>query len=271
MEWRNIYRGLAMGASDVVPGVSGGTIAVLLGIYDQLIASLNGLFSREWKRHLSFLIPLGLGVSISIFTLAKLMDWLLLHYPGPTYYLFLGLIVGVLPYLFREIDAKTNFRKRHYVILLVSLLLIGSLDFLQEVETIITDRSWQIYLLFFLSGFLGSAAMILPGISGSFILLVIGVYHTVLHAISNFHFDIIIITGLGIASGLIVMSKIIHYFLSRFQVGTFAVIIGMVIGSLFVIFPGAPEGMKGLLLSVVTFATGLFFAYILGKVEYDEG
>lgn len=268
MEWKNIYRGLVMGASDVVPGVSGGTIAVLLGIYDNLIAALNGLFSKDWKKHLSFLIPLGLGIAFSIFTLAKLMDWLLLNYPGPTYYLFLGLIVGVLPYLFREITDKQNFTKGHIIILLISVILIGSLAFFQEVETIITDRSLTIYFLFFFSGFLGSTAMILPGISGSFILLVIGVYHTVLHAISNFYFDIIIVTGLGIAVGLVAMSKIIHYFLSNYETATFSAIIGMVIGSIFVIFPGWPEHVNGLLLSVVTFSIGLFLAYILGKVEY---
>src|SRR5690625_2064815 len=216
MNWKNVYRGLAMGASDVVPGVSGGTIAVLLGIYDELIHALNGLFSRDWKKHLSFLIPLALGVILSIFTLAKLMDWLLIHYPRPTYFMFLGLIIGVLPYLFKEFDVKRNFLKQHYVILLVSLLLIASLLFVQEnTETLITSRSFSIYLLFFFSGFLGSAAMILPGISGSFILLMIGVYPSVIHAISHFHFDIILIIGLGISVGIIAMCNMIHYFLSH--------------------------------------------------------
>ena len=76
MEWKNIYRGLLMGASDVIPGVSGGTIALLLGIYDRLIEAINGLFSREWKKHLNFLVPLGIGVAIAIFSLAKLIVWL---------------------------------------------------------------------------------------------------------------------------------------------------------------------------------------------------
>lgn len=263
-----------MGASDVVPGVSGGTIAVLLGIYDQLIAAINGLFSREWKKHVSFLLPLGIGIVVAIFTLARLMNWLLKVYPGPTYFMFLGLIVGVLPYLFREVDAKVNFKLHHIIILLISIFLVGLLALLNDEEgAVIVGRSLSIYLLFFFSGFLGSAAMILPGISGSFILLVIGVFPTIMHALTYFEFDVILITGAGIGIGIITMSKVIHYFLTHYQFGTFAVIIGMVIGSIYVIFDkagGWPQTRPDLLLSVVTFAVGLFIAYVLGKVEYEE-
>lgn len=270
MEWKNIYRGLAMGASDIVPGVSGGTIAVLLGIYDRLIEALNGLFSKDWKRHLSFLIPLGIGIAFSIFTLSKLMNWFLFHHPKPTYFMFLGLILGVLPYLTKEIQVKRNFSLHHYGFLLLTALLIASLDlFLEDVETIITDRSLKIYALFFFSGFLGSAAMILPGVSGSFILILIGVYHSVIYAISYFQFDIIIITGLGIAIGLVAMSKLIHYFLSSYEIMTYAVIIGMILGSTVIIFPGMPGGIKEAYLCLGTFALGLLLAYILGKVEYE--
>src|SRR5699024_11407522 len=80
MEWKNIYRGMAMGVSDIVPGVSGGTIAVILGIYDQFIASINGLFSKDWKRHLAFLIPLALGMGIAIVLFSQVMKWLLNHH-----------------------------------------------------------------------------------------------------------------------------------------------------------------------------------------------
>src|SRR5690625_8034333 len=102
------------------------------------------------------------------------MDWLLIHYPKPTYFMFLGLIIGVLPYLFKKFDVKRNFLKQHYVILLVGLLLIVSLTFFQEnTETLITGRTFTIYLLFFLSGSFVSAAIILQVFSGIFILLMI--------------------------------------------------------------------------------------------------
>ena len=269
MKWKNIYRGLVMGATDVIPGVSGGTIAVLLGIYDQLIAAINGIFSKEWKKHLGFLIPLGIGIVTAIFTLARLMEWLLINHPVPTFYFFLGLIIGVLPLLFNVADAKSTFKTKHIIILTIGVILIGSMLFLNDNEgTIITTRTMSTYVLLFFSGILGSAAMILPGISGSFILLLIGVYPTIISAISNFEFDVIIVTGFGILVGIISMSKVINYLFNHYRTGTFAAIIGMVIGSIGVVFPGWPTSTLLVFISILTFAAGLTAAYVLGRVEY---
>lgn len=270
MEWKNIYRGLLMGASDVIPGVSGGTIALLLGIYDQLIQAINGLFSRKWKKHLSFLVPLGIGIALAIFFLAKLIKWLLEFYPEPLHFFFLGLILGVLPYLFNQASVKTTFKGNHYIILILGALLIGSIDFLDTSKVIIESRTLWVYVYLFFSGFLASAAMILPGISGSMIMLVIGAYYTIMNAISDLQLDVIFVTGTGIAIGIFVMSRLIAFILKKYHTGTFACIIGFVIGSLIIVFPGWPETKTLLLLSVVTFAIGLMVAYILGKVEYDE-
>jgi putative membrane protein len=271
MEWKNIYRGLIMGASDVIPGVSGGTIAVLLGIYDRLIAAINGIFSKEWKRHLGFLIPLGIGIGMAVLLLSRLIEWLFEYYPDPTKYFFLGLIIGILPYLFRQAEVKVNFKVNHYLLLLVGAVLVGSMLFLQEREGIVIEEmTFSIYLLLFFSAFIASAAMILPGISGSFILLVIGVYPVVISAISNLQLDIITVVGVGIVFGILTMSKIINYFLVHYRHATFAIIIGLVIGSIFVVFPGWPSSTSVLLLSVVAFAVGLFVAYVLGKVEYTD-
>lgn len=269
MEWKNIYRGLVIGASDVIPGVSGGTIAVLLGIYDRLIGSINGLMTREWKKQLGFLVPLGIGMVTAIFLLANVIEWLFEHYPGPTKFFFLGLILGVLPYLYHKAEAKTNFKSNHYVILLIGTVAVASMAFFNPTEgEVIQNVTSSTYVLLFFSGFIGSSAMILPGISGSFMLLLIGVYSTIISAISNFKLDIILVTGLGIAIGFLVMSKVVNYFLKNFYSATFAVIIGMVLGSVVVIFPGWPASTSAVLLSVATFAAGLFTAYILGRVEY---
>jgi putative membrane protein len=271
MEWKNIYRGLMMGASDVIPGVSGGTIAVLLGIYDRLIAAINGLMSRDWKKQLGFLIPLGIGIGSAVLLLSRLIEWLFEHYPGPTQFFFLGLIIGILPYLFHQADAKKSFKVNHYILILIGALLVGSMLFLTESEgAVIEDVTLMTYVQLFFSGFIASAAMILPGISGSFILLVIGMYATVISAISNLQLDIIAVVGIGILLGIITMSKIINYFLVNFRSATFALIIGLVFGSIFVVFPGWPDSTSMILLSVVTVAAGLFVAYILGKIEYNE-
>lgn len=271
MEWKNIYRGMIMGASDVIPGVSGGTIAVLLGIYDRLIAAINGFISKDWKKQLGFLIPLGIGVVTAILLLSHVIKWLFEHYPAPTQFFFLGLILGVLPYLFHKADVKSNFQSKHVVLLIIGVIVVGSMVFFNAGEgSVIENKTMSTYVLLFFSGFIASSAMILPGISGSFMLLIIGVYKTVLVGVSNFQLDVIAVTGVGIVIGIVVMSKIINFFLNNYYTGTFAIIIGSVIGSIFVVFPGWPVSTALILLSVVTFAVGLAVAYILGKVEYKS-
>ena len=271
MEWKNIYRGMIMGATDLIPGISGGTIAVLLGIYDRLIGAINGVFTKQWKRHVLFLIPLGFGMVVSIFLLANVIEWLLLHYPGPTKFFFIGLILGVLPFLFHKAEMKTHFKTKHYILLVVALLLISSLNIFNPQEgDIITNLTFSTYVLLFFSGFIASSAMIAPGISGSFMLLLIGVYSTIISALSNLHFDVILVTGAGIGIGFIVMSRIVGYFLSHYYTATYAMIIGLVIGSAFVIFPGFESEGFLLMLSIAAFAAGLLTAYLLGRIEYKE-
>ena len=268
-EWRNIYRGMLMGASDVVPGVSGGTIAVVLGIYDRLIEAVNGFFSKEWKTHLKFLLPLGVGIVIAIGLMANLIEWLFEHYPGPTQFFFLGLIIGVLPYLTHKADAKHNFKSKHYLLLLLGAVLVASMAFFQTTETeAMQNLTMSDYILLFFSGWIASSAMVLPGISGSFILLIIGVYTTITSGISDFRIDIIAVVGVGILCGIVVMSKIVKFFLENYTSGTFAIIIGLVIGSVFVIFPGVPESATMMIISVVAVISGLFAAWLLGRVEY---
>lgn len=145
-EWRNIYRGLLMGASDVVPGVSGGTIAVVLGIYDRLIEAINGFFSKEWKKHLKFLLPLGIGIVTSIALLASVIDWLFEHYPGPTQFFFLGLIIGVLPYLTHKADMKNKFQGKHYVLLLIGAAVVASMAIFQTSETTAMEGDYDVWI-----------------------------------------------------------------------------------------------------------------------------
>jgi putative membrane protein len=269
-EWKNIYRGMIMGASDVIPGVSGGTIAVMLGIYDRLIAAINGIFSKEWKTHLRFLIPLGIGVVTSILLLAKVIEWLFEHYPAPTQFLFMGLIIGIIPYLAKKSEMKSTFKPYHYVLLLIGAVIVASMVFLKSDETaVIQNMTAGTYTLLFFSGFIASAAMILPGISGSFILLIIGVYSTVISSISNFKLDVIFVVGIGILLGIIVMSKLIKFFLENYSSATYALIIGLVIGSIVVIYPGIPENAVLIIVSILTFLAGLFFARVLGRIEYS--
>lgn len=268
MEWKNIYRGLMMGTSDVIPGVSGGTIAVILGIYDQLIEAINGLFSKNWKAHLSFLIPLAIGMGVAIKTLAKVMTWLLDHHELLTYYFFIGLIIGIIPYLFTASDLKRTFKWYHLLFIISGIVAMFFLPESPEASGVITQFTTTTYIYLFFSGMLASAAMILPGVSGSFMLLVVGSYYTVLSALNDFNIPVILVVGTGIAIGFVVMSKLIHLALKYFRVATFSIIIGLVIGSIYVIFPGWTVGFGMTLSAIIIFFIGLSVAVILGKIEY---
>ncbi|KGX86587.1 DUF368 domain-containing protein [Pontibacillus litoralis] len=268
MEWRNIYRGFLMGTSDVVPGVSGGTIAVVLGIYDRLIAAIDGVFSKEWKTHVRFLIPLGIGMLLAIFSMANLITWLLEAYEQPTMYFFLGLIIGIIPFLLHEADYKKTFKPIHYVFMIISACLVASLAFLQEGNPQAWGESITIgqYVILFFSGWMASMAMLLPGISGSFLLLLIGVYPIITTAIKELDMARVVTVGLGVMIGLLLSSKGINYLFKHYPIYTFATVIGMVLGSVIVIFPGVPVDI---LLCVIALLGGLIVSNLLGKIEHN--
>lgn len=266
-EWKNIYRGMLIGASDLIPGVSGGTIAVILGIYDQLIGSISGFFSKDWKKYLGFLVPLAIGIGATLLLLSRVIDWLLKSYPQPTLFFFLGLILGVVPFLLKEVKFRTNFQSQHYIVLIVAAMLISILSFLKPNESMKVIETLNIgsAIGLFFAGWLGSMAMLLPGISGSFVLLLIGVYWTAINALTTFNLPIIIVIGSGVAVGFIVSSKVIRYLLQHFHTMTYAVIIGLVLGSTAVIYPGIAGGTLLLIVSIFTFALGFITAVTLGQ------
>ena len=266
VEWKNIYNGMLMGVSDLIPGVSGGTVAFILGIYDQLLASINGFFSKEWKKHIGFLIPLAIGMGSAILLLSKLIDYLLANHYEPTQFFFLGLIIGVLPFIVNEADVKSQFTGKHYTILTIVAVFLASLAFMSPIETtIITSLSFKSTIGLFFSGWIASMAMLLPGISGSFILLLLGVYSSVIAAISSLNIPIILVVGAGVVLGFIISSKVISYLLKNHHFMTYAVIIGLIVGSIFVVFPGVPSSTGAMIASVLTFAAGLGITLIFGK------
>ncbi len=269
IEWKNILRGMAMGASDVIPGVSGGTLALILGIYYRLLSAISLLFSRQWKQQLGFLIPLGVGMGTAVLSLAHLLEWLLAEHPQPTFFFFFGLILGTIPFILYKVNYKTNFKKHHYVILLIAaviVLLSGLFQGDEEAAVIATGSAGSFATLFF-SGWLASTAMILPGISGSFVLVIIGVYQTVINALTEFNLPVLFTFGIGVLVGIAIMSKLLRYLLRAHTVGTYAVITGLLLGSLYVIFPGLNDGVIAFIISLVMFAAGLMLALFLGRID----
>jgi len=267
MEWKNIYRGILMGISDLIPGVSGGTIAFILGIYDRLLESISGFFSRDWKKYLGFLVPLGIGIVITLLLFSRVIEYLLEHHYEATQFFFMGLIIGVIPYIMKQAEVKKNFTARHLIILVVIGAALAVTAFIPTEEDLapITSLTLPIFFLLFFSGWLASMAMLLPGISGSFILLLLGVYSTAINALSTLNIPVALAIGAGVIVGFIVSSKAIQYLLEHFTYVTYAAIIGLILGSLFVVFPGFSADSATLITSLVTFALGLAFTLLFSS------
>ncbi|HDY4571944.1 TPA: DUF368 domain-containing protein [Staphylococcus aureus] len=278
-KWINILKGFAMGTSDLVPGVSGGTIALLLGIYNQFIASISGIFSRRFWPSFTFLIPIIIGMILAMGSLSNLFNYLLSQHHIPTMFFFGGLIIGILPYLLKISNYKTSFTTKHYMMVIAGIAILIVITLMNNGDKHAGETltlSTGLIIKYFIAGMCASSAMLLPGISGSFMLLVFGVYGTVMLAISevvklNFiGLPILLAVGFGVLAGFIISSKIIQYFLTHHKLMTFALIIGFVVGSLFAVFPGLPTNIVMWFVSLVVFIIGFIVSLTLGRITAEN-
>ncbi|SAN54812.1 membrane protein [Staphylococcus aureus] len=278
-KWINILKGFAMGTSDLVPGVSGGTIALLLGIYNQFIASISGIFSRRFWPSFTFLIPIIIGMLLAMGSLSNLFNYLLSQHHIPTMFFFGGLIIGIVPYLLKISNYKTSFTTKHYMMVIAGIAILVVITLMNNSDKHAGETltlSTGLIIKYFIAGMCASSAMLLPGISGSFMLLVFGVYGTVMLAISevvklNFAgLPILLAVGFGVLAGFIISSKIIQYFLTHHKLMTFALIIGFVVGSLFAVFPGLPTNIVMWFVSLVVFIIGFIVSLTLGRITAEN-
>lgn len=231
-----------MGAADVVPGVSGGTIAFITGIYDQLLDSINKInfslikklkeegFKSVWE-HINgfFLVSLFAGIACSVLSLADAIKYLLLEYPIGVWSFFFGLILASIVYLLRELKTVDFKAVLGLILGTVFVILLSQLPGQKDATNL---------LYIFFCGMVAICAMILPGISGSFILLVLGAYSTVfIDALSSFNVLVLGVFGSGAIVGLLSFSKFLNWILNRYRNTTFAVLIGFLLGSLYKIWP----------------------------------
>ena len=340
---KNIIKGIAVGISMMVPGVSGGTMAIVLGIYDRLVHSVAAFFS-DWKKNLVFLLQVGVGGAAGVLIFSRLMEGAMTSYPHIMRFLIMGIIIGGLPLLYRkaseegksksqqndisrqndmlkgrsksqqndtsqqndmlkgksksqqnDTSQQNNMLKRKsksqqnntsqqndmlkgrnlpirsgtkasdygFLVLGIVIVLLMSL----EPESLIgmaTDGSLISYIFLLISGFIIAIGLVLPGISWSFMLLVLGMYEITLNAINTLNIPFLIPLGIGIASGTFGTAKLIERFLQRHPRKTYMLIIGFVVGSLAEVYPGIPQGWQ-LPVSLAAFAAGFALIFTLGK------
>ncbi len=287
-------KGMAMGAADVVPGVSGGTIAFISGIYEELITSINNIdFSListlkkdgikvVWQKvNGNFLLALFLGIFISVLSLAKFLSWLLENEPILLWSFFFGLVVASIFFVGKEISKWT--------LGTVLILIFGAALAFFITELPVSDNTDSLPYLF-LSGALAICAMILPGISGAFILVLLGSYKTILDAVHERDIKIILTVGVGAVFGLLSFARLLKWMFSHYKNITLALLTGFILGSLNKIWPwkkvletktfgektivvddinvlpGAFEGDSKLMLAIILAILGFSLIFILERL-----
>lgn len=272
-KWMNLFRGFLMGICEIIPGVSSGTMALLLGIYEQFLGAIGHIVSKHYKKSIIYLLPLVIGMGTAILTMSSLMDYLLTQYTIPTHWFFIGMVLGVIPMMFSISNYKVEFKSIHYILMGLAIILLYWLSTMGESGTSIESIDISLLMLIglFFSGMLASAVMLLPGISGSLVLLIIGAYPIIMRAISEFtslNFEVLpvlIATGLGIVSGLLLAGRGIQFLLRNYTYIMYAIIIGLLFGSVFPIYPGLPDTASIWAASIVSLSAGLAISNYMGS------
>ena len=256
---KNIFSGMIIGSSMLIPGVSGGTTAIIIGIYDRLIKAVSDILKKV-RKNIFFLIQVAIGGITGILLFSKAVLFLTNEYYFPMMYFFIGAIFGSIPLMIKKADINM---KNIYNILfvLVGVVVAIAVNFLPKSGLSVMPDSAVGYIMLFLSGIIIAIALILPGISTSHILLVLGMYETVLSAVSDMNVVYIAILGGGVLAGVFSCTKILEKAMNKFPSQTFMAITGFVMASVYDIFPGIPSGIEMILcilLSITAFAlTGI--------------
>ena len=271
----NFLKGAVVGVANIIPGVSGGTMAVITGIYERIIGIISGLFKniRKWsvlKKDLLFLLPVILGALTGILLLSNLIKYLLESHYMPTLFCFLGLIAGSLPLIFKKANHK-GFNGKYLIGFLVTLAFMLTLAYLSAQSKSITSvesfgTSLLDFLLIAIYGMIAATAMVVPGISGSMIMMMLGVYNAVIDAVSSLNITVLIPFIIGAVLGIVLISKLIKLLLDRFYGYTYYVILGFVAGSIVFIFPGFAFNMDGPI-SLAAFAAGAAISYKVSALK----
>ena len=232
----NCAKGIAIGAGAILPGISSGVLCVIFGIYEKLLDIVLNFF-KDIRKNINFLLPIFVGIGIGVLSFSKILNYLLLQFPIQTKSIFIGLILGSIPSLLEEANCKSNF-KLHYVIytLLAFGIGIGSVILENYISINSISSNFNVVYLI-LSGFIMSVGIVVPGVSSTIILMLMGVYSAYLSSISSIYFPILIPIGIGLILGCILFMKLTKFLLNHFYAQTFYTIIGFTLGSIFVLLP----------------------------------
>ena len=245
-----VFVGILFGLANVIPGVSGGTMAVVFGVYERLINIVANL-KTMWKKELPFLLEFGIGAGIGIVGFGKVMDWVLAHYPVEASCFFIGVILGSIPMLIgltfkgegKHAKWQVSFSNILPMLITFGIMIPMALNNTEAakvgaVAREITGFNLVDELLFVVYGVIAVTTMIVPGISGSFVMLLLGFYGTIINAVATLNFLVLVPFAIGCLIGVIFTTKLIKWLLNRFPTQSYSAILGFVFGSILCIFPG---------------------------------
>lgn len=230
-----VSKGILIGAGCILPGISSGVLCVIFGIYEKLIDSILNFFN-DIPKNFRFLFPFVIGGGIGVILFSKILQFLLYKFPMQTKSIFIGLILGGVVMLFKQMDVKEKFEVKNLFCLLVSLLLGIGMVFIESKVGINTVENVSFSYLIF-CGFLMSIGIVVPGVSNTIILMLMGVYSLYLSSVSSLYFPILIPMAIGLFFGCLIFMKIIKFLLNKFYVQTMFSIIGFTLGSILVLMP----------------------------------
>lgn len=261
--------GLVFGIANIIPGVSGGTMLVVFGCYDKVCGALSLNF-KEIKKNIVFLIFFGIGAVIGLLGFAVVITWLFGEFPTETYMFFMGLIAGSAPLIIRNATVREKFRPVCAIPFVLALALVVGLAILEQSGAVAPAADIQgigAFVLYLVAGFVAAVAMIIPGVSGSFIMVLLGTYETVIASIHihSLNFAVIIPTAIGVICGLVLGARLITFLLKKFRLMVFSAILGLVVGSLYAIFPAGFGLNSDTLIGAAALIVGFYIAFIVGK------
>lgn len=273
-------KGFIMGIANVIPGVSGGTLAVILGVFKDFVGSISNIF-KSFKKSVLFLLPIVLGMGVAVVASSKLIETCLNYYPLATILFFVGLILGGVPILFNKIKGEMKSIPNYIIfIIMFSFILLFTFVISGEKNVELVSLTFIDYILLFIVGAVASASMVIPGISGSMVLMTVGYYNSILATVSDiFNFtnfwhnvSILIPFGLGVIVGILLIAKLITFLLNKFEVKTYFAIFGFIFSSLIVIFfkNNINFNIIEFIIGLVLMVGGFLISYFIAKFNKED-
>lgn len=278
-----VIKGFIMGIANIIPGVSGGTLALILGIYEDFIGAISHFFSNL-KKNIYFLIPIAIGMLLAIASLSRVIDYSYKHFPIPTSLFFVGLVLGGIPMLVGKVRGKKEVKQASsYVIFALTFLLVMVMacsDFIfgEGLKVSFANMGLVQYLLLFIVGVVAAATMVIPGVSGSLVLMLLGYYYPVLTVIKectklqNLGSNIIIlgVFGVGVLLGIVLISKLIEFLFQKYETKTYFGVLGFIVASILAIPISTLLSIK-VTFSVIQILIGIVFLVIGSIISYKLG